>query len=229
MSFPPFVLQSVTGCLAALQLVLIALWATHDGPARLNSVSVAAACVSFASSLMSCALSYFEHARSLGPSALLNVFLLVSLLLDAAVLRTVWLSLAAASIRAVLTASFALKAALLVLEGREKAGHVVGLQQTLAPEETSGLYSRAVFAWVAPLLRTGFRRLLRPADLFPLDDKMSTSGLNERFWWHWRKGGLPPKSHQIVVKEKKNTIPKDKMNVIVEACQKLVTCRAHLY
>ncbi|KAL6698201.1 P-loop containing nucleoside triphosphate hydrolase protein [Trichoderma pleuroticola] len=181
---------SVVGCLAALQLVLIALWATHDGPARLNSVSVAAACVSFASSLMSCALSYFEHGRSLGPSSLLNVFLLVSLLLDAAVLRTVWLSLstaaASASIRAVLTASFGLKAALLVLEAREKSGHVVG-RQTLAPEETSGLYSRAVFAWVAPLLRTGFQRLLRPADLFALDEKMSASGLNERFWWHWRK------------------------------------------
>ncbi|KAL7950242.1 P-loop containing nucleoside triphosphate hydrolase protein [Trichoderma barbatum] len=181
---------SVTGCLAVLQLVLIALWATHDGPARLNSVSVAAACVSFASSLMSCALSYFEHARSLGPSSLLNVFLLVSLLLDAAVLRTVWLSLstaaASASIRAVLTASFGLKTALLVLEAREKSGHVVG-RQTLAPEETSGLYSRAVFAWVAPLLRTGFQRLLQPADLFPLDEKMGASGLNERFWWHWRK------------------------------------------
>lgn len=192
---PPFESQSVVGCLAALQLVLIALWATHDGPARLNSVSVAAACVSFASSLMSCALSYFEHGRSLGPSELLNVFLLVSLLLDAAVLRTVWLSLstvaASASIRAVLTASFGLKTALLVLEAREKSGHVVG-RQTLAPEETSGLYSRAVFAWVAPLLRTGFKRLLRPADLFPLDEKMSSSGLNERFWWHWRKGWFPP-------------------------------------
>ncbi|PTB70684.1 P-loop containing nucleoside triphosphate hydrolase protein [Trichoderma citrinoviride] len=181
---------AVTACLAALQLVLIALWATHNGPARLNGVSIAAASVSFASSLMSCALSYYEHARSLAPSSLLNVFLLVSLLLDAAVLRTVWLSLSRAAvstaIQAVLTASFGLKAALLVLEAREKSGHVVG-RQSLAPEETSGLYNRAVFAWVAPLLRTGFKRLLQPADLFPLDEKMGVSGLNERFWWHWRK------------------------------------------
>ncbi|KAL7938200.1 P-loop containing nucleoside triphosphate hydrolase protein [Trichoderma chlorosporum] len=187
---------SVTGCLAVLQLVLVVLWATHDGPARLNSVSVAAACVSFASSVMSCALSYFEHARSLGPSSLLNVFLLVSLLLDAAVLRTVWLSLslsAGVAIRAVLTASFGLKTALLVLEAKEKSGHVAG--RTLAPEETSGLYSRAVFAWVAPLLRTGFQRLLRPADLFPLDEQMTVSGLNERFWWHWRKASLSTQSN----------------------------------
>ncbi|KAM0524595.1 hypothetical protein ACHAPE_000693 [Trichoderma viride] len=177
---------SVTGCLAALQLVLIALWATHHGPARLNSVSVAAASISFISSLMSCALSYYEHARSLHPSSLLNLFLLASLLLDAAVLRTVWIALSATPIQAVLTASFALKTALLVLEAREKASHVVG-RPTLAPEETSGLYSRAVFAWVAPLLRTGFRRLLRPADLFPLDEEMGVSSLSERFWWHWRK------------------------------------------
>ncbi|PTB80416.1 P-loop containing nucleoside triphosphate hydrolase protein [Trichoderma longibrachiatum ATCC 18648] len=182
---------SVTACLAALQLVLIALWATHNGPARLSGVSVAAASVSFASSLMSCALSYYEHARSLGPSSLLNVFLLVSLLLDAAVLRTVWLALSeeavSTAIQAVLTASFGLKMALLVLEAREKSARVVG-RRTLAPEETSGLYNRAVFAWVAPLLRTGFERLLQPADLFPLDEKMGASGLNERFWWHWRKG-----------------------------------------
>lgn len=90
-----------------------------------------------------------------------------------------------------LTVSFALKTMLLVLEGREKASHVVG-QPTLAPEETSGLYSRAVFAWVAPLLRTGFRRLLRPADLFPLDEEMSVSSLSEKFWWHWRKGWCFP-------------------------------------
>lgn len=140
---------------------------------------------------MSCALSYYEHARSLGPSSLLNVFLLVSLLLDAAVLRTVWLALSeeavSTAIQAVLTASFGLKMALLVLEAREKSARVVG-RRTLAPEETSGLYNRAVFAWVAPLLRTGFERLLQPADLFPLDEKMGASGLNERFWWHWRKG-----------------------------------------
>ncbi|KAH6607530.1 MRP-type ABC transporter [Trichoderma cornu-damae] len=165
-------------------LILVVLWATHDGPARVNSVSVAAACVSFAASVMSCALSYFEHARSLGPSSLLNVFLLASLLLGAAVLRTVWLSLSTAAVNGAAGA-----------RGKGKVGH------TLAPEETSGLYSRAVFAWVAPLLRTGFRRLLRPEDLFPLDDEMSASGLNERFWWHWRKASPSTRAnrHRLIL------------------------------
>lgn len=176
-----------------LQLSLVGLWATRDRPARLDSISLAAACVSFASTLMSCALSYAEHARSPRPSLLLNVFLLVALLLDAATLRTVWLlspSSVGRPIQAVLSACFVLRAALVVLEAREKAGHlIVGpLRHVYAPEETAGLYGRAVLAWVAPLLRTGFRRLLRPADLFVLDAEMGAGKLSDKFWSNWNKG-----------------------------------------
>jgi ATP-binding cassette, subfamily C (CFTR/MRP), member 1 len=137
---------------------------------------------------MSCALSYTEHARSPRPSALLNAFFLVSLLLDAALLRTLWLSPLKVSIPAVFTASFVLKAALVVLEAWDKSRYLVGAGRTYSPEETAGLYGRAVLAWVAPLLWTGFRRLLTPADLFTLDGNMAAAGLNERFWSHWRKG-----------------------------------------
>lgn len=164
------------------------LWATRRGPARLNSISVATACVSFASSVMSCAVSYIEHARSPRPSALLNVFLLVSVLLDAALLRTLWLSpFVGAAITGVFTASVGLKAALLVLEAVGKSRHLTGDGHGYSPEETAGIYGRAVFAWVAPLFRTGFRRLLTPADLFSLDEEMGTARLNERFSWNWKK------------------------------------------
>lgn len=137
---------------------------------------------------MSCVLSYTEHAKSPCPSALLNVFFLVSLLLDAALLRTLWLSSIQVSIQAIFTASFGLKAVLVVLEARDKSRYLIGERRTYSPEETAGLYGRAVFAWVTPLLVTGFRRLLKPVDLFTLDEDMAVAGLNERFWWHWRKG-----------------------------------------
>ncbi|KAJ6444580.1 ABC multidrug transporter [Purpureocillium lavendulum] len=176
-------LQAVGGGLAALQLALVGLWAAGSSSAAapcVRAVSVAAACVSMASSLMSCALSYFEHARSPRPSSLLNVFLLVSVLLDAALLRTLWLSAPASAsvpvssrvvppaVQPVFTVSLAVKAALL---------------------ETAGIYARAVFAWVAPLLRTGFRRLLRPDDLFVLDAQMTAALLSERFWSIWKIRG----------------------------------------
>jgi len=165
-----------------------------------------------ASSLVSCLVSYFEHARSPRPSSLLNVYLLVSLLLDAALLRTLWLSppsLVGPAIQPVFTASFAAKAALLVLEAAGKARHLLPSSSNggaaaaaaavgLGPEQTAGIYARAVFAWVAPLLRTGFRRLLRPDDLFALDEQMTAAHLSERFWrvWEARRPNLGSDSHK---------------------------------
>lgn len=152
---------------------------------------------------MSCALSYAEHGKSLRPSSLLNVFLLVSLLLDAAMLRTLWLSeFVNGAIQAVFSASFAVKAALVVLEAVEKSRFllVLGMPagdrdgdadgEKTAPEETAGLYGRAVYAWVTPLLRTGFRRLLAARDLFVLDAEMRTARLGERFWGVWNTGEI---------------------------------------
>jgi hypothetical protein len=142
---------------------------------------------------MSCALSYAEHGRSLRPSSLLNVFLLVSLLLDAALLRTLWMTSSVnGAVQAVFTASFSVKAVLVVLEAADKSQLLlVGPEKTAhAPEETSGLYGRALFAWVWPLLTTGFRRLLAPGDLFVLDAEMKTARLGDRFWAVWNNGEM---------------------------------------
>lgn len=171
--------------LTALHLVLVVLWATRPSDTRLDRVSIAAACVSFASSLMSCVLSCVEHAKSPRPSSLLNVYLALSLLLDVALLRTLWLVPMSTAIPAVFTAAFALKAILVVLEGWSKAPYLLAGSGTHSPEVTAGLYGRAVFAWVTPLLMTGFRKLLRPMDLFELDEDMGSAGLIGRFWRHW--------------------------------------------
>lgn len=175
---------------SALQLALLGLWAAQPGAlGRVKTVSVAASCVSFVASLVFCALSYAEHARSPRPSSILNAYLLISLLLDGAILRTFWLSDLAASVRGMFTASFALKACLLVLEAKEKAGLITRSgEQTRNPEITSGLYSRGLLSWLNPLLLDGFRRLLKPADLYDLDKSMRAGALNEEFWISWDKG-----------------------------------------
>ncbi|KAH7165470.1 P-loop containing nucleoside triphosphate hydrolase protein [Dactylonectria macrodidyma] len=181
--------------LATLHLALVVLWVTQPAGTLFSPVSVAAACVSLASSLVSCVLSYAEHVKSPRPSSLLNVFLLVSLLLDAALLRSLWLLPSSAvhvSLPAVFTAAFSLKAALVVLEAWDKSAYLVARAGPYAPEVTAGLYARAVFAWVTPLLKTGFKRLLKPVDLFALDEDMGAAGLVERFWWHWKKA---PSNH----------------------------------
>ncbi|WZH41295.1 P-loop containing nucleoside triphosphate hydrolase protein [Fusarium acuminatum] len=185
--------------LAALHLVLVVLWAIRPSNTRLDRVSVAAACVSFASSLMSCVLSCVEHAKSPRPSSLLNVYLAVSLLLDVALLRTLWLVPMSTAIPAVFTAAFALKAILVVLEGWSKAPYLIAGSGTHSPEVTAGLYARAVFAWVTPLLMTGFRKLLRPMDLFELDEDMGSAGLIGRFWRHWHNQKVPASKQRLIV------------------------------
>ncbi|UZP45666.1 hypothetical protein NXS19_013478 [Fusarium pseudograminearum] len=175
--------------LAVLHLVLVVLWATLARPSntRLDRVSIAAACVSFASSLMSCVLSRAEHAKSPRPSSLLSVFFAVSSLLDAALLRTLWLAPINVAIPAVFTAAFVLKVMLVVVEGWSKAQYLVSGSGVHSPEVTAGLYARAVFAWVVPLLLTGFRKLLRPMDLLELDEDMGSARLISRFWRHWNR------------------------------------------
>ncbi|KAK2001812.1 multidrug resistance-like protein [Colletotrichum falcatum] len=195
--------QAAIGILAALQLVLVALWATRRDDGRLRTVSVAASCTSFAATVMFGGLSYIEHAKSLKPSSILNIYILVSLVLDGAILRTVWLSHLSVAIAAAFSASFALKAAVMVLEAQGKTRHLASAGRPCSPEETSGIYSRGLFWWLTPLLLTGFRRLLKPLDLFVLDESMSTAVLNERFWLYWNRSssraanqsdGSPPPS-----------------------------------
>ncbi|QPC72817.1 hypothetical protein HYE68_003569 [Fusarium pseudograminearum] len=189
--------------LAVLHLVLVVLWATLARPSntRLDRVSIAAACVSFASSLMSCVLSRAEHAKSPRPSSLLSVFFAVSLLLDAALLRTLWLAPISVAIPAAFTAAFVLKAILVVVEGWSKAQYLVSGSGVHSPEVTAGLYARAVFAWVLPLLLTGFRKLLRPMDLLELDEDMGSARLISRFWRHWNRHNqkVPARKHRLIV------------------------------
>ncbi|GKT69921.1 LOW QUALITY PROTEIN: ABC multidrug transporter [Colletotrichum tofieldiae] len=183
--------QAAIGILAVLQLALVALWATHRDAGRLRTVSIAASCASFAATVMFGGLSYIEHAKSLKPSSILNIYILVSLVLDGAILRTVWLSHLSAAISAVFSASFALKAVVVILEAQGKTRHLAGGGRPYSPEETSGIYSRGLFWWLTPLLLTGFRRLLKPMDLFVLDESMSAAVLNERFWLYWNKSSSP--------------------------------------
>lgn len=179
---------------SALQLALLGLWASQPGAlGRVRAASAAASGVSFAAGLALCALSRAEHARSPRPSSVLNAYLLVSLLLDGAILRTLWLAgggTAADPVRGVFTASFALKACLLILEAKEKSAFLVGGGEPRRrnPEATSGLYSRGLLSWLNPLLLDGFRRLLKPADLYDLDESMRAAGLNDKFWAAWERG-----------------------------------------
>ncbi|KAJ0161488.1 ABC transporter C family member 8, partial [Colletotrichum tanaceti] len=170
--------QAAIAVLAVLQLAFVALWPTRREASRLRTVSIVASCVSLAAAVMFGVLSYKEHAKSLKPSSILNTYMLVSLVLDGA------------------NSPHRMDVALkrrhqrrLLRVFRIEGGHrdPRGLRKDdvprwRAPEETSGIYSRGLFWWLTPLLLTGFRRLLKPLDLFVLHGSMTTAVLDEKFW-----------------------------------------------
>ncbi|KAH8908368.1 multidrug resistance-like protein [Coniochaeta sp. PMI_546] len=183
---------------AAFQLSLVAVWASQPPSlGHVRTVSLAASCVSFVASLLICGLSYTEHAKTPRPSVLLNAYLLASLVLDGAIVRSFWLSTLSTTLCGLFTASFVVKAAVLVLEAVEKGGFLGG-RRAPSPEVMSGLYGRGLLWWMNPLLRDGFQRLLRPDDLYELDETMSAAVLHEGFWRAWTTV-RPERKHRLLL------------------------------
>ncbi|KAF2155055.1 ABC transporter [Myriangium duriaei CBS 260.36] len=172
--------------LAVFQLCLIILWAT-SAAISVRSIGVVASVLSFLASVIICLLSPLEHSGSFHPSTVLGVYLSFTLAFDAVTLRTVWLSPSTSGgLRGVSTCSFALKAVVLLLEAQGKQQYVVRPQDKVrSPEEFSGAYSRTLFWWLNRLLFIGFKKILKPSDLFVNKESLRTEHLNERFWTSW--------------------------------------------
>lgn len=178
------------GLLSILQLIIIIIWASqYESKPR---TSIAAAVLTLVTSLTSCALSLVEHSRSIRPSMLLNGYLFVSLLLDAAILRTLWTISFYATTRNLFTACFIVKGLLVIFEAREKRSYLCdGLNEHISPETTSGLYSSAIFWWLNGLIRNGYRRVMSLEDLYPVTEEMKADLLAARFLTTWHHSKLP--------------------------------------
>jgi len=116
---------------------------------------------------------------------LLNVFLFVTFLLDAAMLRTLWLSSFNLAIRYLFTACFIIKFVLVVLEGVEKRAHFIPEYQNLGPEDSSGFYGQSILWWLHGIIVLGGRQVLKPTDLYPISKDMSSEELGNTFWELW--------------------------------------------
>lgn len=179
-------MKSAIALFAALQLTSIVLWATLPG-IGLRSPSISASTLSFVTSLMFCALSYVEHSKSLAPSLLLNAYLFLSLLFDAVMLRTLWLTPFGIAIRNLFTTSFIMKGIILLLEVMGKRRYLSSSDKQRSPEETSGLYSQGLFWWFNSIIIHGFRHILKPDDLYEVDEAMSAEVLDSKFWKVWNE------------------------------------------
>ncbi|KAF9878386.1 hypothetical protein CkaCkLH20_03878 [Colletotrichum karsti] len=179
-------------CYGAIQIALLVTWArAYPGPYK-TKASLAAAVFRLLDVFALGVLSWLEHSYSPRPSALLNVYLLVSLIFDAVQTRTLWLKAHDEAsgiflIPAEFTASLVIKSGLLVLELIEKQKFLLPEWRHKTAEETAGVFNRSLLIWLRGILTKGRKTLLAPTDLDPLSEGLGTAVLSRSFWAVWNK------------------------------------------
>jgi len=133
-------------------------------------------------------VSDFEHRRTTSPSGLIQVFLLLTVLLDLPRLRTAWLLDGAYVVASVFTVTFVLRILLLTVESVQKWKHAAISPESIPPEERQGIFGRTFFWWLMPMFLKGYTRDLSMDDLFAIDDDLKGGMLYERLISSWNSG-----------------------------------------
>lgn len=180
------VIQQVIMCaFTALQATCLALWLLPD--AQRSRASTAAAALSLASAVGLCYLSHLEHLRSITPSPVINTYLLLSLPMDVARVRTAWTRSECLPLAIAYTVAVAIKLVSLLAEAIEKRAILLPRYKAISPESTSGVYSRGVFFWLNSLLWTGFGHILSVDDLYPVDAGLKSDQAHYQLAREWAR------------------------------------------
>ncbi|KAJ4993969.1 Canalicular multispecific organic anion transporter 1-like protein 2 [Stagonosporopsis vannaccii] len=146
-----------------------------------STVSLASGAIGLIASLITVLLSLLEHRKSRRPSMLLSIYLFLTLLLDTARIRTLWLTVTS-QIRTtnarLFTASVALKVVILLLESKQKTAWLQWDWEKHSPEESSGFFDLGMFTWLKQLFLAGFSSVLAMDNLYSLDQDLSSETLH---------------------------------------------------
>ncbi|KAJ0345222.1 hypothetical protein KNSL1_008611 [Colletotrichum chrysophilum] len=169
-----------------LNLALLVLWATTSSAAITHTrATIPAAVLGLLASLGVGLLSWLEHDRSVRPSFVLSTYLFLSVLLDTARARTLWMLGPNQTIPAIFTCTLALRAVMILLESTEKRRILVPQHKGYSKEVTSGTFNRSVFFWLTSLFINGYRNILKLEDLYPLDPKLASEPLYKKLADAW--------------------------------------------
>ncbi|KAJ8120690.1 hypothetical protein ONZ43_g2663 [Nemania bipapillata] len=178
----PLLLQGALTIYLGLELASLVLIAI--GSFRVSSLFIAASALKLVSALFMITLSVVDHSRSPKPSALLSGYLFLTLLLDIAQVRTLFLSSNTGpefTYSSIFSAAIGFKAAILLLEAKEKSKWVSWDEKEHSPEETSGIFSLGAYFWLNRMFLIGYRKILKIKDLYPLDSSLNSRYLHAQF------------------------------------------------
>lgn len=143
--------------------------------------------VEFVASIAVCLLSFFEHGRSVKPSSLLSLYLLVSVPCDAIGLWSLYQSHGHSPRISLLATALAVKFLLLVLESSTKRRYLREPYRDLPLEQTIGVINRAFLFWVNAEIMKGNSKMLSVPDLPDLDEPLKSKELRARMELAWEK------------------------------------------
>jgi len=173
-----------------LQIANVVLWALQ--PMIRTRASLAAALLSLAATLVLSALSNIEHTRCIRPSSVINAYLLATLPMDAAKVRTLWLRTDNSLIAGISLSILTVKLVVLVVEATEKRRILLSPYSDQPPEVTSGIYARGLFWWLNPIFLLGYKSILHDVDLFRTDNNLTSGSLRQRFQAQWMRRDVGP-------------------------------------
>ena len=90
-----------------------------------------------------------------------------------------------------MSASLAVKIAILALEAKDKRQLLTAPYSELSPETTSGVFSRSTFYWLSGLFRLGFSSIIDLKDLPKLDSNLLSEPLRKQMQDSWNKSKVP--------------------------------------
>jgi ATP-binding cassette subfamily C (CFTR/MRP) protein 1 len=171
----------------AVQLALLVFWIKTP----ITKASVPSASIEFVGALAVVFLVAFEHQRIVHPSSLLWLYLLASAVAAAVQTRTLFIRGYVPIISRLTAANLACNLALLIVESWPKKSYLKPADHEFGPEELAGIFSRSIFWWLTPILFLGNRKILKLADLYPLDRNLRSKPLQERIVIEWEKRMSP--------------------------------------
>lgn len=132
-------------------------------------------------------LSYLEHTRSIRPSTLLELYLMVSLFFSIPQARTLFLRHNGTAIAAVFLACIIAMLIVWLMEARTKTKDLKEPYREYPPEATHGVWNRTLFIWLNVLFVKGFRSLLSLKDLWKMPPDMASEKLRDEMQAVWER------------------------------------------
>ena len=149
-----------------------------------------------------CVLSPLEHYRCIGPSGLITLYLVATVILDIAQFVESPLTGSSWTTLVLAWGQMCTQLALLVLECREKGDILVRHDDDdseLPPEELAGILSRVFFWWVNPIILRGDREVLDETCVPELDNKLASGLLGHKMVHRWNQRGMITYSQSCVL------------------------------